>query len=153
VSLRAWIAIGIAAVILAMGVAVKVQTSRLHAVQAEYTRFKADVAAAGREAQRRNEQDAKAREAVIQQREAEHATTVANLNARYNALARELRKPNPGSRTVPTLAAAAPVLACPDRTADLARRLDELETEVARLLARGDQAIADLRLCVGAWPK
>jgi uncharacterized protein YceH (UPF0502 family) len=120
--------------------------------RAELAAFKAEVAAAGKAQQAQNERDARAREAVIQQREAEHATTVANLTARYDALAGELRKPDPGRRTVPTLAAAAPQLTCPDRAADFARRMDELETEVARLIARGDQALADLALCVSSWP-
>jgi hypothetical protein len=120
--------------------------------RAELGAFKAEVTAAGREAEERNKRDRRAREAVIQQREAEHATTVANLTARYDDLARELRNRDPAKRVVPTIAAAAPELTCPDRAADFARRMDELETEVARLLARGDKALADLALCVRAWP-
>lgn len=121
--------------------------------RAELAAFKTEIAAAGREAEARNERDRRAREAVIRQRESEHATTVANLTARYDDLARELRNRDPGKRTVPTIAAAAPQLTCPDRAADFARRMDELEAEVARLIARGDKAIADLRLCVESWPK
>jgi uncharacterized protein YceH (UPF0502 family) len=149
---RTWMAVGLLALFAAYtGVVYHAGGS---GPRAELAAFKSEVEAAGRAAQERNAREAAAREAVIQQREAEHATKVADLTARYGALARELRKPVSGGRRVPTIAEAAPILTSgTDRGAELAGRLDELETEVARLLARGDQAIADLRLCVEAWPK
>lgn len=142
--MMAWAAIGAAVVIAGLGVALKVQTSRLDAVRAEYAAFRAQVEALGEAAKR----EAARIEAADKDRkgkaDAENAKTKRDLAGLYTAYGK-LRDSRSGSGILPAAApgAASPATAAFDRAA-LDRALSGFDRGVTGLLAEGDAAIADL---------
>ena len=106
-----WAAIAAGVVIVALGIAVKVQTSRLDAVKAEYAQFKGGIEALGKAA----ELAAKAKEAADKENkekaDAQNAKTKADLAGVYAAY-RSLRDQRARGSLLPE---AAPGSASPDR--------------------------------------
>ena len=151
--LMAWGAIAAGAVILGLGIAVKVQTSRLTtskaetvAVQSKFDAFVAQAKAIG------DAQNAKAKaiEVIDKQRKekadydnAKAQRDLAGVYAAYRSL-RDSRT-NPGSGILPAAApgAANPAVAAFDRSG-LDRALQSFDSGVTGLIERGDQAITDL---------
>lgn len=147
----AWGAIGVALLVAALGIAVKVQTARLDAKTAEYAAYQAQVEALGRIAA----EAAKKREADDLQRKKaaddENTRTKRDLAGMYDAY-RSLRdNKGAGSGLLPAAAAgaASPAAANFDR-AGLDRTLSGFDRGVTGLLERGDQAIVDLNTAK-AW--
>ena len=95
----------------------------------------------------RLDREAAVRNGITDKREGEHATAYANLDARYRAALAGLRDKSRGDGKAQPLSQAASVLACPDRQADVAGRLERLEEGVLGLLERGDKAIARTITC------
>ena len=143
---------GIALTILGLGIAVKVQTSRLEAVKAEYSNFKAQTIAEGVAAEKARLQDIKNRETISNRKEADHVKRFATQDARYRAAvaAARLSSTNSGSGEAKPLSSASTILSCPDRQPDAARGLEQLEIGVLSLLERGDKAIERTITCK-AW--
>ncbi len=137
----AYIAAGALAIILGLGVATKVQTSRLHAVQAEYATFQAEVKAKG------EEQERKTKETIAANQKAKESTDAQNikLRAANTALSDSLRRARASSRFVP---AAAPGSASPDRACfsrtELERAIRQLDAGLSGLIGEGDAARIDL---------
>lgn len=148
----AWLAIATAILIAGLGIAVKVQTSRLDSVKAEYATFKAQVDVLGREA----EKAAKARELADKQRkeiaDRENVKTKSDLAGVYAAY-RSLRDSRSGSSILPAPGpgSAGVETASFDRAA-LDRALSGFDSGVTGLLEQGDKAIADLNTAKG-WAK
>lgn len=140
----AWAAIAAAVVIGGLGIALKVQTSRLEAVRAEYGQFKGGVEALGRAAA----VAAKAKEASDNERkgkaDAENSKTKRDLDGMYAAY-RSLRDQRASGSLLPAAAAGS---ASPDRItfnrAGFDSALSGFDSGVTGLLAEGDRAIADL---------
>lgn len=144
-----WIAGVIAATIIGLSIAVKVQTARLEAVKAEYSAFKAQVAALGeaaaKEAARVNLANQKAKEVA-------DAKTKALLVANAD-LGKRLRdaRSNSGFLPKPPADSRSPQLACFQRT-ELESALQRLDAGVSELIGEG--ATFQLRLATAAeWAK
>jgi len=151
--LMAWGAIAAGAVILGLGIAVKVQTSRLTtskaetvAVQSKFDAFVAQAKAIG------DAQNAKAKaiEVIDKQRKekadydnAKAQRDLAGVYAAYRSL-RDSRT-NPGSGILPPAASGSsdPTRACFDR-AGLDSAISTLDRGVAGILGKGDSAIVNL---------
>ena len=136
-------ALAAGAVILVMGIALKVQGSRLEAVRNEYEAFKAQVRANGEAAERAakaKEASDKAIKEKIDNETSQLRTTAANL-------ARQLRDSRSASGYLPPASAtsASPDAITFDR-AKLERTIQQLDEGVSGLIARGDQAVIDLNL-------
>jgi hypothetical protein len=91
-----WAAIGGAVALLGLGVAVKVQTSRLDAAKAEITRitgefeaFKVEVSRIGKEAQAKAAAEKSRQASVSQQRESSYEKRIADLASAYQRLCSE----------------------------------------------------------------
>lgn len=143
-SVMAWAAIAAGVVIVALGIAVKVQTSRLDSVKAEYAQFKATTEAIGKAAElakKKQEADDKERKGKA---DAENAKTKRDLAGLYDAY-RSLRDQRSRSGFVPQAApgSASPATASFDRGA-LDNALRGFDKGVAGLLREGDEAIVDL---------
>jgi len=133
-------AIGAALVIAGLGVALKVQTSRLDAVKAEYATFVAQTKAIGEAA----EKAAKAKEEADRKRkeDADAQLTrsrrdLAALGDAYRSL-REQRARS-GFLSPPAPGAADPGRACLER-AELERTLERIDAVGAGIAQEGDQA-------------
>ena len=145
-----WAAVAAGVVILALGIAVKVQTARLDAVKAEYATFKAEVKVLGDAAIAA----AKVREAEDKQRkenaDAQNAKSRRDLDGLYAAY-RSLRDQRARGSLLPE---AAPDAASPGRITfergGFDRALSGFDTGVTGLLSEGDAAIADLNTA-RAW--
>ena len=143
-------AIAAGAVILALGVAVKIQSSRLAAVKAEYAGFVAQTKALGDVAAAK----AKAQEAADKQRkekaDAENAKAKQDLAGMYAAY-RSLRD---GSSRGSGVSAAPTFTASTDRTCfdskALVASIRGYETGILQVLQQGDSAIVDLNTAK-AW--
>ena len=136
-------ALAAGAVILVMGIALKVQGSRLEAVRNEYEAFKAQVRANGEAAERAakaKEASDKAIKEKIDNETSQLRTTAANL-------ARQLRDSRSASGYLPPASAtsASPDAITFDR-AKLERTIQQLDDGVSQIVARGDQAVVDLNL-------
>ena len=152
----AWIVLGTAVLIAALGIAVKVQTGRLDAAKTEYAAFKAKVEILGEQA----EKAAKTHEledlATKKRADDENAKTKRDLAGVYDAY-RSLRAQRTGGSLLPTAPAGAASAdrACFDRAA-LDRGLADadgiLQEGAIRILQRGDQAIVDLNTAKG-WAR
>jgi hypothetical protein len=127
-----------AALLLSWG-AVAVQTYRLDAAEGEIAAFRA----MSKAQEEFNKQQAELRDRLTQKQEAEYEARIADITARYK------RVRDPGSSPVPRLSDAAAVISCPDRQADVAGGLAELESGVLALLERGDKAIERTMSCKG----
>lgn len=136
------IALAAAALVIAgLGVAVKVQTSRLEACQENHAAFVADVRARGEEQERRAAEQAAADRKAKERSDAE----AKRLRADNDRLADRLRDERARSGYVPAAPAGArrPDLACFDR-AELERALGQLDAGVSRIAREGDAARIDL---------
>lgn len=151
-----WGAIGVALLVAALGIAVKVQTARLDACQAEHAAYVAQVDALGqaaaKEAKTRETANLKAKERA----DNESARAKRNLAGVYDAYQRLLHA-EAGRSPVPAAApgAADPDLACFSRAAldrGLAGADATLQAGAVAILRRGDQAIVDLNTAK-AWAK
>ena len=140
----AWAAIAAAVVIAGLGIALKVQTSRLAAVKAEYAQFKGGVEALGKAA----ELAAKTKEAEDavnkEKADAQNAKTKRDLAGLYAAYG-SLRDQRARGSLLPEAAAGA---ASPGRIsfdrAGFDSALSGFDKGVTGLLEIGDQGIADL---------
>lgn len=144
-----WIAVGAAVLIAGLGIAVKVQTSRLDAVKQEYATFKAEVKAAGEAAQKLADARTAADKLNKEKTDAKHKKAVADLAATVKRLHDERANSNllpaaaPGSRS--------PEIAAFDRT-QLERALSGFVEGTANLITEGSQAVIDLN-AAKEWAK
>lgn len=123
---------------------VAVQTARLKAEKAAFKTFVVKTDAEGKAAQREADRLKRERNNITANLEKEHAKEYKELSDKYAAARADLgrvRNGGAGSGETKPLSAAAVTLACPDRQADAARRLERLEAGVLGLLERGDKAI------------
>ena len=139
----AYAAIGAAVVIAGLGIAVKVQTSRLAAVKAEHAGFVAQVKAIGEAA----EKAAKLKEAEDLKRkedaDAETARVRRDLAGVYDAYKRLRDSPSRRTFSEAGGTSASPARACLDAAA-ANRALQAFDAGVAGLLEEGDRAIVDI---------
>lgn len=134
--------LGLAILMTLSGIAYKIRESGKDAIRVEW-------AAANAAEEARKAEEKKQRDTLTAKREAENAKAYDKLNARYRAALTGLRQ-SPGDGQAKPLSAAASELACPDRQADAAGRLERLEIGVLGLLERGDKAIVRSETC-RAW--
>lgn len=139
----AYAALGAVLVIGGLGVALKVQTSRLDAVKAEYAAFVAQTKAIGEAA----EKAAKLKEAADLKRkedaDAETARVRRDLAGVYDAYKRLRDSPSRRTFSEAGGTAASPARACLDAAA-ANRALQAFDAGVAGLLEEGDRAIVDI---------
>ena len=132
-----------AAVMLMMGIAIKVQSSRLESCKTEHAAFVAQVEANGKIA------EAKAKEKIAadlaNKQRTDNETT--KLRAANATLARQLRDSRAASSFLPATGSpsGSPQSITFDR-AKLERTIQQLDEGVSGLIARGDQAVIDLNL-------
>lgn len=139
-----WAAIAAGVVIAGLGIALKVQSSRLASCQSEYATFRAEVKALGeaaiRTAKQREADDKKRKEAA----DAENAKVRRDMAGVYDAYKR-LRDQRASSGFVP---APAPGSSRPDRAcfnrAELERTLGAIDAGGAGIAKEGDDARVDL---------
>lgn len=148
----AYAAIGAAVVIAGLGIALKVQTSRLEAVKAEYAGFVAQVNAVGEAA----EKAAKLKEAEDRKRKEDADAQLTRSRRELAALGdayRSLRDARSRSGFLSPAApgAADPGRACLDR-AELERTLERIDAVGAGIAQEGDQARIGLD-SVKAWAR
>ena len=139
-SILLYLVLGLAILATLSGIAWKIRESGKDAIRLEW-------AEANRKERDRLDREAVLRNGITEKREAENATAYANLDARYRAALAGLRDKSRGDGKAQPLSQAASVLACPDRQADVAGRLERLEEGVLGLLERGDKAIARTITC------
>ena len=125
------------------GISWKIRESGKDAIRVEW-------AEANRKQEEANRQEAAERDKITKTNEADNAKRHANLDARYRAALRGLRDKSGSDSAAKPLSAAASILACSDRQADAAGRLERLEEGILGLLERGDKAIARTMTCK-AW--
>lgn len=139
----AYAALGAVLVIGGLGVALKVQTSRLDAAKAEYAAFVAQTKAIGEAA----EKAAKLKEAADLKRkedaDAETARVRRDLAGVYDAYKRLRDSPSRRTFSEAGGTAASPARACLDAAA-ANRALQAFDAGVAGLLEEGDRAIVDI---------
>lgn len=143
--MMAWGAIAAGAVILALGVVAKVQTSRLDACKAEFGAFKAQVTAQGELAKKEAERVNLANQKAKEQADAKSKKLLAD-----NAdLGKRLRDARASSGYVPPAPAGSrsPDRACFSRT-DIERAIQSLDAGIQGLISQGDAA--QLRLSTAA---
>lgn len=142
--LGAYAAIGAAVVIAGLGIAVKVQTSRLEAVKTEYAGFVAQVKALGDAQNAKAAAEDKVNKERKEKADAENKKLRSDLAGLYDAYGR-LREQRARGGELPSAPAGSrrPDLACFDR-AELARAMGGLEEGVLRLTRQGDEARLDL---------
>ena len=139
--LMAWGAIGAGAIILVLGVSLKIQSARLESCKAEYAAFVATTEALGKAAEKAAK-DKEAKDKLAKETaDAENARTTASLKS---AIAK-LRNERSRGRFLPPAATAA---ASPDRAAfdreELERAIRTLDSEVQGLVDEGSKAVTDL---------
>lgn len=137
--LMAWGAIAVVILTLLSGIAYKIRESGKDVIRLEWSEANA-------KERERLDRERVERNTITDKREAEHATTQATLDARYRAALVGVRKPAIDGEAKP-LSQAASVIACPDRQADAAGRLERLEEGILGLLERGDKAISRAITC------
>lgn len=142
--MMAWGALAAGVVILGLGVALKIQSSRLESCKAEYAQFRAEVKVLGEAAIKA----AKAREAEDKSRkekaDVQNAKSRRDLDGIYAAY-RSLRDSRTSSSRLPEAPAGSrrADLACFNR-AELAGSMGILEEGVPRITEQGDAARLDL---------
>jgi hypothetical protein len=140
-SIGTWLYVGLGVIILALGIAVEVQTSRLDTVKTEYATFQATVKAEGDLAAKvAKETDAKNKlnkDKVDAQNK--------GLKADNVALTKRLRDSRASSSYVPSAPAGStsPDAATVSRS-ELGTTLQRLDESVSGLIEEGDQAVIDL---------
>ena len=139
----------VAALVVGLGVAVKVQTSRLDAAKTEYATFKAEVKATGEAAQKLADAQKAADKVKKENTDAKHKRAVADLSA---DLAR-LRDERANSHLLPPAApnSRSPEIAAFDRPL-LERALSGFVEGTANLIAEGSAATVDLN-AAKEWAK
>lgn len=139
----AWAAIAAGAVILSLGIAVKVQSARLDACKAEYAKFEAEVKALGEAAilaaKQRELDDKKRKDAA----DAENAKTRRDMDGVYDAYKRLRDSPSRRTFSETGGTSGSPARACLDAAA-ANRAIQEFDAGVTGLLKEGDRAIGDL---------
>lgn len=124
-----------------MGTLLVIQTHRLESAKADHAAFVAKTEAAGKEQERRAKETEAADRKRKEKADAENKTS----RARIATLSIELRDARSRSSYLPP---ATPGASSPDTAtvvrADVERALQLLDDGVTRLVAEGDQAIADL---------
>ena len=85
-SLMGWLTIGSAAVILFLGVSLKIQTARLHAEQEAHKAFVANVVRLGKEQQEKIKAEKKRQEQVNKERVKGYEKRLADINSAYQRL-------------------------------------------------------------------
>lgn len=139
----AYAALGAVLVIGGLGVALKVQTSRLDAAKAEFAAFVAQTKAIGEAA----EKAAKLKEAEDRKRkedaDAETARMRRDLAGVYDAYKRLRDSPSRRTFSEASGTAGSPARACLDAAA-ANRALQAFDAGVAGLLEEGDRAIVDI---------
>jgi len=138
-SILVYTLVALAGLTLLTGIGYKIRESGKDAIRLEW-------AEANRKEEARKEREREARNTITEKREAENATAYADLDARYRAALLGLRKPAGDNQAKP-LSQAASLIACPDRQADVAGRLERFEAGALGLLERGDKAIARTITC------
>ena len=146
-SLTTWLMIG-------MGIAIgvlyglwKYESGQAEKWERTYDTFVAQTKAIGEARIARNKAQ-KVEQDSITKEETKHAEELYNaLDMAYAAALARLRNNNSGSGGVQPLSSAASSISCPDRQADVANRLGELEAGILGLLQRGDKAIARSMVC------
>ena len=143
---------GVGALVIALGVGVKVQTARLDSCKATAAAFQAITKAEGQAAEKARQKDILDRQAISTKQEADNAKRIASLDLRYRAAlaTARLSGANSGSGQAQSLSSAATSISCPDRSGDVAGRLAELETGILGLLERGDKA-SERTITCKAW--
>ena len=144
-----WIAVGAALLIAGLGIAVKVQTSRLDAVRTEYATFKAEVKVLGEAAQKQADARTAADKLNKEKTDAKHKKAVSDLAA---TVAR-LRDERSGSSFLPAPApnTASPEVATFDRTL-LERAIRTLDQDIQGFVDEGSKAVIDLN-AAKEWAK
>lgn len=142
-SLAAWVAIGVGAVVLVLGVAVKVQTQRLEAVKKEYATFKGGAAALGEQAKA-----AAARQALHdlknkERTDDENARRIADFRAAIAQLRDERDRARGGFVSAATSCPASPDAAAEFR-AEYQRAYGALVAGLRGLGDEGSKAVIDL---------
>lgn len=137
----AYAAIGCAVVIAGLGIALKVQTSRLETVKAEYAGFLAQTRALGeaaKEAAKKKEAEDKKRKELADADYARARRDLAGLSDAYRSL-RDARSSGFRSLSAPPTTAAGTSRACFDG-AELQRTLERLDAGGAGIAEEGDAA-------------
>ncbi len=147
-----WIYVGVGVLVLALGTAVKVQSSRLESCKEAHAQFVATVKAAGDAAEAARQKDILDRKDISTKQEADNAKRYATQDARYRAAlaAARVSGSNTSGGEAKPLSSAATVISSPSGQPDLAGRLASLEEGVLVLLQRGDRAIERTITCK-AW--
>jgi hypothetical protein len=145
--ISAYVALAAGAVILVLGIGLKVQGARLDACRAEYASFVADVKAKGEAAQKA----AKAQETADKRRKERADAEAKRLRADNATLAASLRDARSRGGYLPRPATGS---ASPDRItfkrAELERAIERLDAGVSGIAAAGDDARIGLD-AVRAW--
>lgn len=142
ISLPVWgyAALGAAVVIAGLGVALKVQTSRLDAVKAEYAGFVAQVEALGeaaKKAAKLKEAEDKKRKEIADAQLTRSRIELAALGDAYRSLREQRARSGFLSTAAPS--SADPGRACLDR-AELERTLERIDAVGSGIAQEGDQA-------------
>ena len=139
--LMAWGAIGAGAIILVLGVSLKIQSARLESCKAEYAAFVATTEALGKAAEKAAKDKEAKDKANKEKADAEQKRLTADLATAVKRL-RDARSRGGG------LSSPAPVAASPDRTcfdpALLSGALRRLDEGLLGILESGSQAVIDL---------
>ena len=144
------------AVVFAVGVGVgavpawEYQSAKREAVQAKFDGFVAQTKAQGEAAEAARLKDIADRNEISKRKEQDHEKRIQTLDAKYAAAltaARRVLPANTLGRETQPLSSAATVISCPDRQADIAGGLADLEVGVLGLLKRGETAIERTALC------
>ena len=143
-----WAAIAAGVVIVGLGIAVKVQTSRLDAVKAEYAQFKGGVQAIGEAAKIATAAREAADKDKKERADAENLRAKRDLAGVYSAY-RSLRDQRARGSVLPEAApgSTGAATACFDRSAldrGMADADGVLQQGAEKILLRGDAAIVDL---------
>ena len=139
----------VAALVVGLGVAVKVQTSRLEAVKTEYTKFKVEVEVLGEAAQKAADAQKASDKLRKEKADAYNKKVVADLNITV----KRLRDERAGSSLLPPAPAGSrsPEIAAFNR-AELDGALSSFVERTANLIAEGNKATVELDTAK-AWAK
>ena len=145
-----WAAIAAGAVIVALGIALKVQTGRLDNCKDEHALFVAQTKALGDAQNERAKQQELADRTRKEKTDAEAAKTRRDMAGVYDAY-RKLRDSNSRRSELPAAPSGSkrPDLSCFDR-AEFARSVGIIEEGVPRITEQGDAATLDLN-AARAW--
>lgn len=136
-----WIYAAVAALVIGLGTAVYIQTSRLDTVKTEYAQFKAETKVIGEQAKiaadridKTNKQNKETADASNQKLRTANATLTSQLH--NNRAISSYVPPAPAGSSSPDTASF-------DRT-ELERAIQQLDAEIQGIIEEGDQARIDL---------